>query len=618
MGSARRGIGRDTRRGPGMDPQAASPAPSYAILGPREHPDTTSPERGDFIRDIVAADLRGRPASGARHPLPARAERLPPHRPRASRSASTSASPTSSAAAATCASTTRTRPRKSRSTSTPSRPTSAGSASTGASTCSTPRTTSSSSTSGPSTSSSAARPTSTTCRPTRSASTAARSPSPAATARGATGRSRRTSTSSRACAPASSPTARACCARRSTWPRRTSTCATRCSTGSSTPTHPRTGDAWCIYPTYDFAHGQSDAIEGVTHSICTLEFEVHRPLYDWLIEQPARCRRAPTSTSSRGSTSPTPCSRSASCCASSTRATSGAGTTRGCRRISGLRRRGFPAEGIRDFAAMIGVAKSRQRRRGRPCSSTPCATCSTATALAPVRRPRPAQGRHRELPRGPGRGDGGRQQPGGPVGRDARGAVLARAVDRARRLHGGAAARSSSAWPRAARCGCGPRTSSPAARSSRTPPARSSSCAARTTRPRAAATRPTAAGPRRRSTGCRPRTPCPPRSGSTTTSSRRPDPGADGDLFADLNPASETVAPGLPASSRPWPTTPVGETVQFERLGYFCAGPRLARRARSCSTGRSRSRTPGRRCRRRGGTTGLTPGAPCEAACRAR
>jgi len=48
--------------------------------------------------------------------------------------------------------------------------------------------------------------------------------------------------------------------------------------------HPRTGNAWCIYPTYDFAHGQSDAIEGVTHSLCTLEFEDHRPLYDWLIE----------------------------------------------------------------------------------------------------------------------------------------------------------------------------------------------------------------------------------------------------------------------------------------------------------------------------------------------
>jgi glutaminyl-tRNA synthetase len=49
-------------------------------------------------------------------------------------------------------------------------------------------------------------------------------------------------------------------------------------------THPRTGDDWCIYPTYDFAHGQSDAIEGITHSLCSLEFEDHRPLYDWLIE----------------------------------------------------------------------------------------------------------------------------------------------------------------------------------------------------------------------------------------------------------------------------------------------------------------------------------------------
>src|SRR5690606_14740280 len=47
--------------------------------------------------------------------------------------------------------------------------------------------------------------------------------------------------------------------------------------------HHRTGDAWCIYPTYDFAHGQSDALEGVTHSLCTLEFEDHRPLYDWFL-----------------------------------------------------------------------------------------------------------------------------------------------------------------------------------------------------------------------------------------------------------------------------------------------------------------------------------------------
>ena len=58
--------------------------------------------------------------------------------------------------------------------------------------------------------------------------------------------------------------------------------------------HPRTGTAWCIYPTYDFAHGQSDAIEGITHSLCTLEFEDHRPLYDWLLDHlpvPSRPRQ---------------------------------------------------------------------------------------------------------------------------------------------------------------------------------------------------------------------------------------------------------------------------------------------------------------------------------------
>src|SRR5690349_3664756 len=49
--------------------------------------------------------------------------------------------------------------------------------------------------------------------------------------------------------------------------------------------HPRTGNKWCIYPTYDYTHGQSDSIEGITHSICTLEFEDHRPLYDWFLEK---------------------------------------------------------------------------------------------------------------------------------------------------------------------------------------------------------------------------------------------------------------------------------------------------------------------------------------------
>ncbi len=115
-----------------------------------------------------------------------------------------------------------------------------------------------------------------------------------ATAPGATVRSTRTSTCSSACAPASSRTAPACSGRRSTWPRPTSTCATRCSTGSCT--RPTRGPATRGASTrlYDFAHGQSDAIEGITHSLCTLEFEDHRPLYDWLIENlpvPARPRQ---------------------------------------------------------------------------------------------------------------------------------------------------------------------------------------------------------------------------------------------------------------------------------------------------------------------------------------
>ena len=81
--------------------------------------------------------------------------------------------------------------------------------------------------------------------------------------------------------------------------------------------HHRTGDKWCIYPLYDYTHCISDALERITHSICTLEFQDHRPLYDWVIEQARRRRacssgRCRSSTSSRASTSPTSCCRSAS------------------------------------------------------------------------------------------------------------------------------------------------------------------------------------------------------------------------------------------------------------------------------------------------------------------
>jgi glutaminyl-tRNA synthetase len=121
--------------------------------------------------------------------------------------------------------------------------------------------------------------------------------------------------------------------------------------------HPRTGDAWCVYPTYDFAHGQSDAIEGITHSICTLEFEIHRPLYDWLIENlpvPSRPRQYEFA---RLNLTYTVLSKRVLLRLVNEGRVRGWDDPR-MPTISGLRRRGFPAEGIRDFAAMIGVAKA--------------------------------------------------------------------------------------------------------------------------------------------------------------------------------------------------------------------------------------------------------------------
>jgi glutaminyl-tRNA synthetase len=122
-------------------------------------------------------------------------------------------------------------------------------------------------------------------------------------------------------------------------------------------THPRSGDAWCVYPTYDFAHGQSDAIEGVTHSICTLEFEDHRPLYDWFIENlpvPSRPRQYEFA---RLNLSYTVLSKRFLLKLVNDGRVRGWDDPR-MPTISGIRRRGFPAEGVRDFAALIGVARN--------------------------------------------------------------------------------------------------------------------------------------------------------------------------------------------------------------------------------------------------------------------
>ena len=121
--------------------------------------------------------------------------------------------------------------------------------------------------------------------------------------------------------------------------------------------HFRTGTAWCIYPTYDWAHGQSDAIEGVTHSLCSLEFDAHRQLYDWYLEhlplpgdrprqyEFARLNLTHTVTSKRGL---------------STLIEQGLVDGWGDPRLPtlrGLRRRGYPPEAIREFCAHIGVAR---------------------------------------------------------------------------------------------------------------------------------------------------------------------------------------------------------------------------------------------------------------------
>jgi len=121
--------------------------------------------------------------------------------------------------------------------------------------------------------------------------------------------------------------------------------------------HPRTGDQWCIYPNYDFAHGQSDAIEHITHSICTLEFEDHRPLYDWLVDHLPVPSRPHQYEFARLNMTHTILSKRKLMLLVQENHVTGWDDPR-MPTISGLRRRGFPAAAIRDFAGRIGVSKS--------------------------------------------------------------------------------------------------------------------------------------------------------------------------------------------------------------------------------------------------------------------
>jgi glutaminyl-tRNA synthetase len=121
--------------------------------------------------------------------------------------------------------------------------------------------------------------------------------------------------------------------------------------------HPRTGTTWKIYPSYDFAHGQSDAIEGITHSVCTLEFEDHRPLYDWCLDNLPVPSRPHQYEFARLNLTYTVLSKRVL-----TELVRGGHVTGWddprMPTIAGLRRRGVPPEAIRDFIKRIGVAKA--------------------------------------------------------------------------------------------------------------------------------------------------------------------------------------------------------------------------------------------------------------------
>ncbi len=125
--------------------------------------------------------------------------------------------------------------------------------------------------------------------------------------------------------------------------------------------HHRTGDKWCIYPMYDFAHGQEDFIEGITHSICTLEFEVHRPLYNWFLDQilegePVPERRTRQIEFARLNLNYTVMSKRKLLELVQKGIVSGWDDPR-MPTVSGLRRRGYTPESIRNFADKVGVAR---------------------------------------------------------------------------------------------------------------------------------------------------------------------------------------------------------------------------------------------------------------------
>src|SRR6266480_2616647 len=334
--------------------------------------------------------------------------------------------------------------------------------------------------------------------------------------------------------------------------------------------HPRTGDEWCIYPLYDFAHGQSDAIEGVTHSLCTLEFEDHRPLYDWLIENlPVPSRPHQYEFARLNFTYTVLSKRSLGRLVSE-------GYVRGwddprMPTLSALRRRGFPPEGVRNFMEMAGVGG-----KGKSVAEIEMLEHEVRDVLnrtAPRRfavlRPLrlvienypEGQVEDMEAVNNPEDPSAGTRKV--PFGRELwieRDDFMEDPPRKFFRLAPGREVRLRYAYFVTCtdvvkdasgeivelRCTYDPETRGGDAPDGRRPKATLHWLSSEHAVP-----------------------------AEVRLYDRlftRPDPGADGDLYADLNPNSETVLQEClvePALTE----LPVGETVQFERLGYFCPDP---------------------------------------------
>jgi glutaminyl-tRNA synthetase len=329
--------------------------------------------------------------------------------------------------------------------------------------------------------------------------------------------------------------------------------------------HPRTGDAWCIYPTYDYTHGQSDAIEGITHSLCTVEFEIHRPLYDWFIENLPVPSRPHQWEFARLNITYTVLSKRV------LRRLVDDGYVHGwddprMPTLAGLRRRGFPPDGIRDFVAEVGVAKAESTVEMAMFEHVIRDVLNRRVSRRfGVIRPLKVivdnypedQFEDMEVPNNPEDPSAGNRKV--PFGREVwieREDFMEEPMPKFFRLAPGREVRLRGAYfvtcasivkdanGEIAEVHC---TYDPATRGGDSPDGR---------RPKATLHWLSAAHA------------IPAEIRLYDYLFTRPDPGAEGELFDDVNPKSEEIVAGFLESGLA--DLPIGETVQFERLGYFC------------------------------------------------